>query len=1271
MDFQDEIHLSVISEALWEGKDSGRAAVLIGAGFSRNAEPARINSQKFPLWGDVANAIVEHLYSDPDSREFKKAQEQARSTSGALRLADEFVAAHGRSKLDDLLIQTIRDEDFRPGEIHRRVMELPWRDVFTTNYDTLLERTAIDVFGRKYGLISNIAEIPTARSPRIVKLHGSMPSQRPFILSEEDFRTYPRKFAPFVNLTQQSMMENIFCLFGFSGDDPNFLAWSGWVRDELAEWAPRLYLCGLLDLNDAKRRLLHNRNVTPIDLSPLFPRSDYPDPDVRHRKAIEHLLDYLEAARPPHPLRWHERRPKVRPGNFGKTPTPAAPEGAAESQPEAVPYLNHESIRGSYPGWIIAPASVRDSITGAPLSWRLEELKKLADRDPLTRLEALDNLNWWLDISLQPLWNPIADEVVRALRDVNPFPTILKDWSATIACNAETISLSKQQDRWLSLSLSYLRYLREERRFPEFEEWSKRLEDLTADSPQYRQRLYFERGLSALGNADDEQLEAILSQWEPHDCDPIWAIRRAALQTELGYVDEAHTVVSQALVTLRRSAKGKRDILSQSREGWCMKLLYLLNHGKKEFDDEMYSRFRERWEELNEFRCNPWIDWDYFEAVLDRPSPEFPTETKQVGFAPGAIGVTRHWGTGNIEKLLPAYQLFRLIDEAAAPTAAGSWTSSKKLLVNAAEWFIKHDPVRVPSILCRTLDDDLLKKYFTRYRVAALPQAEINEWRDRCRRILNAAIPRMLRVEKYHMDAISDRAHSQLILSLKVLTRIALRMPLEQLSEIFNETFQLWGTEPTRRSHQFNESLSELLAVVARQMPRPERAKAILDLVTLPVAGVSGRFNLDQVYHDITADIPTERGLISRRSSPERLKALVQSLLSLSKTASKESGAHGRVLRRLYWLYDNGLLTRPEERAFGKVLWSNVTSDSEVPSIRGLNRMACLWCPEPKPGKAAAHLKAFILQKPIPKFSDGIELGDNRLTTLWAATAEYSGQRTTSGCGRVEWTPSELTQIHDSVFEWWNGEGKGQFGKQSHPWHGEVIDGRLKNVLSTLIRVLIPRTNPKSQSASQIVEMVSGIEALDFPNEIVLPALLRLVPDRENEFVERLSQALVSNDEKRLRSSIDGIFFWIQEDIAAKKKQSYYRLPNPPARLLNELAILAAHRRQPGLLLVLDAIRWAIKVFPNLLTAEFIARTTTALGSLRVETTFDSSPSETQFSLEELPSYRVYAARIAVQLHNHSKGRSKVTEDWMNDIQNDPLPEVRKCLEPESEADTE
>lgn len=1266
MDFQDEIHLSVISEALWEGKDAGRAAVLIGAGFSRNAEPARINSQKFPLWGDVAHAIVEHLYSDRASHEYRKAQEQARSTSGALRLADEFVAAHGRSKLDDLLIHTIRDADFRPGEIHRRMMELPWRDVFTTNYDTLLERSAVDVFGRNYGLITNLAEIPTARSPRIIKLHGSMPSQRPFILSEEDFRTYPRKFAPFVNLTQQSMMENIFCMVGFSGDDPNFLAWSGWVRDELAEWAPRLYLCGLLDLNDAKRRLLHDRNVTPIDLSPLFPRNAYPDPDVRHRKAIEFLFDKLEASRPVHPLRWHECSPKVR------LEIPKATGSTTTTPTDQVPYLNQESIRATYPGWIIAPASVRDSFTGWPLSIRLEELKTLGNLDALTRLEVFDNLNWWLDLTLQPLWDPIAEEINRVLRDVNPFPTVLKEWPATVVCDMETTTaLSTLRDRWLSLSLSYLRYLREERRFNDFDEWSERLSELTTDSPQLRQRLHFERALSALGDADDTKLDAILSQWIPHESDPIWAVRKAGLLAELGSIPEAHTLVSQALVALRRSAKSKRDIASQSREGWCMKLLHLLNHSNLKFDDNTDSRFRERWEELNEFRCDPWIDWGYFEAVLDRPSPEFPTTTKQVGFAPGTIGFTHHFRSDTAEKLLPAFQLFRLTEEAATPTRAGNCTSSSKLLLNAAGWFLKHEPLRVPSILCRTLDDGLLNQYFTRYRVATLEQPEIDEWLARCRRILNAAIPTMLRVEKYHTDPISNRAHSQLVFSLKVMARIALRLPLEQLIEIFSETLRFWGSEPARRSHQFSESLSKLLTDLARQMPSNERAKAVLELVTLPVAGSSGRFVLDEVCYDIAAYLPTERGLITRHSSAERLKTLLQSLLSLSKTASEESGTRGRVLRRLYWLYDNGLLTKSEEKAFGKALWSNVKGDSEVPTVRGLNRIACLWCPEPQLGKAAAQLKAFVLKSPVPSFRGGVEMDDNRLTTMWAATAEYPGQKTKSGCGRVEWTPSELAQIHKSVFEWWNDEGKNEFGKNSHPFHHDLVDARLNNILNTLVRVLIPKTAPKSPEAAQIIEIIAGLEELNCHAEAVLPALLRLVPERESEFVERLSQALVSNDEKRIRSSLDGIFFWIREHIAARRMQSYYRLPKPPVRLLNELAIIAAHRRQPGLDQVLGAIRWIVKEFPTMLTPEFIARTTTALGCLRQETTFGSCVATTSFSLDELPTYRLYAARIAVQLHNHPEGRSNVTEDWLNDIQSDPLPDVRACLEAESEADEE
>lgn len=1267
MEFQDEIHLSVIANALWEGKESGRAAVLIGAGLSRNADASHINASKFPMWGDIAHAIVAHLYSDADSYEFQRAQEQARSTSGALRLADEFVAAHGRSKLDDLLIQTIRDGDFIPGEIHRRIMELPWRDVFTTNYDTLLERAATNVFGRNYSLVTNLAEISTARTPRIIKLHGSMPSQRPFILSEEDFRTYQRKFAPFVNLAQQAMMENIFCLVGFSGDDPNFLAWSGWVRDQLAEWAPRLYLCGLLELNDAKRRLLHERNVTPIDLSPLFSRKEY-EPAVRHRRATEYLLDFLEKKRPPNPLRWHDGRPKL-PLNVLNAAPKTDGEADAKNRSSVVPYLNQDEFRNTYPGWVIAPASVRDSITSFPLSARLESLKATADLDPLIRLEILDNLNWWLEISLQPLWDPIANDVNRVLREINPFPNTLIEWPATVTVALEDKSSStKVRQRWLSLALAHLRYLREERRFAAFDEWYQRLIPLTGDSPQHHQRLYYEAGLAALDNADDSRLESILAEWKPHSSDPIWAIRKVGLYTEIGNIAAALTLASEALVLVRRSAKGRNDIVSQSREGWCMKLLHLLNNvDGRQFDYETDSRFRERWEELNELRCNPWIDWGYFEAVLDRPAPEFRTTTKHVGFELGAFRVIRHWGGGNIEKLLPAFQFVRLTEESAMPTGAHRTINSSKILLDAASWFLIHDPIRVPSILCRTFDDGLLGKYFSRYRVATLKQAEIEEWRVRCRRILAETIPKMIRVEKYHMDPNANRAHDQLIMSLNVLKRISMRLSPEQLSEQFSESLLLWGTEPTRRSHVFNDSLSRLLAALVQQMPRAVREKAFVDLATLPIAGEEGRFTLDTVCEDIAAYVADRAPEITRASSPARLKDFVHSLVNLSRTADNESGTRGRLLRRFYWLNVNGLLAKSEARAFCKALWNKVKLD-DVPSIRGLHRIACLWCPEPKFGDAARHLKEFILKGPIPpRLRQGLELDDNRFATLWAATAEYPNQKTESGCARIEWTTGEVTQILDAIVEWWREEGKMSAGKEM-PWMGdEYVNARLNNVLKTLIRVIIPRVDRSGPLLLQIAEVVDGIQALNYPTEIVLPALLHLAPERKNEIVERLSQAFVSNDEKRIVSSLDAVFFWIKEDIAAKKKKSYYRLPTPPVRLLNELAVLASYRRQPGLLLVLDAIRWVIKDFPKLLSNEFIGRTTTALGCLREETAFGSATVSTQFSLEELPTYRFYAARIAVLLHNLPNGRSRVTDDWMRDILNDALPEVRSCLQNDDE----
>ena len=102
-----------------------------------------------------------------------------------------------KGALHQLISQVVRDEDFVPGDMHKRLLSLPWRDVFTTNWDTLLEKTRSLVADRNYSVVQNMNEIPLAAQPRIVKLHGSLSAHFPLIFTEEDYRTYPTRFAPF------------------------------------------------------------------------------------------------------------------------------------------------------------------------------------------------------------------------------------------------------------------------------------------------------------------------------------------------------------------------------------------------------------------------------------------------------------------------------------------------------------------------------------------------------------------------------------------------------------------------------------------------------------------------------------------------------------------------------------------------------------------------------------------------------------------------------------------------------------------------------------------------------------------------------------------------------------------------------------------------------------------------------------------------------------------------------------------------------------------
>ena len=382
--FPDQKYMNHVRDALWSR--AAHASVMIGSGFSRYAQPARPDAGELPLWHELACAMFHKIHPQTSSGCQQSAPISSSDPRGALRLAQEYKDCFGRRSLHLFLQQQIRDGDFNPGEFHRRMLKLPWRDVFTTNWDTLLERTRLSVPERPYSVVHNKDEIPLSAQPRIIKLHGSLDGHYPLIVAEEDYCVYPKRHAPFVNTVQQAMMETVFCLIGFSGNDPNFLEWSTWVQNNLGESAPRIYVAGWLNFTADERDRLQTRNVIAIDLAHHPEAGRWPD-HLRHRYSTDWILRSLEGGYPYDVADWpapatqshREPPPHLKPVEVVTSDSPIeepwsppTSDGAQDGDDSTRELLTTiwPKNRGLYPGWLVAPLEVRRSLISRTGAWQ-------------------------------------------------------------------------------------------------------------------------------------------------------------------------------------------------------------------------------------------------------------------------------------------------------------------------------------------------------------------------------------------------------------------------------------------------------------------------------------------------------------------------------------------------------------------------------------------------------------------------------------------------------------------------------------------------------------------------------------------------------------------------------------------------------------------------------------------------------------------------------------------------------------------------------------
>jgi hypothetical protein len=1289
--FPDQMHIDRIRTALWRGREHGNAAVMVGAGFSLNAKSKFASGGSFPTWSQLSERLVTELYPPTafDAKDRARALAQAGATGGALRIAQEYEAAFGRDALESFLQREIQDDSVEPSELHRLLLSLPWSDILTTNYDTLLERATHDVVDHKYDVVRSIRDIPSAVQPRIVKLHGSFPSVRPFIFTEEDFRTYPHKFAPFVNLAQQSIMENIFCLIGYSGDDPNFLYWTGWVRDNLGASAPMIYLCGLLNLTTARRNMLRDRNVIPIDLSALF---SSPSNSVRnpHAVALEWLLQNLAAGEPPSPLNWpRSNRVKARTSKHGLPEFPSRGPKIVDDAPtwqhgekeflERIPGLlgSLKQARSTYPGWLIAPFQIRDAMWRELADVTLPRVLNLASKIGLPqRLELFSQLNWQLELCLVLLWPQIADIFLDALGKVNPFPDVLELPEAGLqpgGSDGLTLHWPALEMAWVELALAVLRYFRESQDVVLFLEWSERLEKLVPRFPTLLSAIRYQECLLALDRIDHSKVRSILNEWKADDDDPVWLLRKAAVHGELRESAKVKEMSERALVEIRRKiSPGSDDIAMFSREGWAMSLV----RASWWLGDEPQPDFRGRWERLTAYQCNPEVEIDLLKARLTGPKPTAkPKISTSVQFDPGRRSINQRLGGDNLlSLLLPAMQAVRLSEVAGHFGLCGRVALSKNLLIAAAQWLEGDWPTLATSLVLRLAGKDEIDRFFSRHRLAAMPDGDVDELHKQVSEAISfrfAAIetPRMAE----NREQINTDSHA-LSVGMELLSRLMVRFSGPALDSEITRITTFYRALSIRNNLGLASELQSMIERWCQAASRDLMSKHLFSLMSLPMPGVD---SFDVALADHWPEPASSlRGChidSDRSKSNDDWESCIKWLLTNAKKDCRT--VRSRAILRLARLLDINLLTEEERLCFADALWAYRAS-SGLPRDTGLLDYSFLQLPEPTSGDAHDSFRRYYLGLDLPYMSkqaaepDGTTKGRVSVSLgrcswfqeiIGSTRSKWPAQRARN-IG-IDWTTNESKVLFDKIVTWWRAEGK-QLAQNASPIIRNELDGRMFNIV-TVVRIVIgPRCTCGDTLEGEVRSFLYEIEKFGFHIEDALASLPTSLPALKTDLVNRIRRGLVSLDRDEAQSAITAVYEWLHRDDLADGN-------SPPPDLVREIGNVISSRRLPAIEYALDVATRLVINMNDWIDETVVDSLCVGLHYLLEETHYRSLPQDNSVTLpyEEIPDYRRKAARLAAQLMHAGLSNDPVLQQWCDVAERDPLPEVRRAICPQASAD--
>lgn len=936
--------------------------------------------------------------------------------------------------------------------------------------------------------------------------------------------------------------------------------------------------------------------------------------------------------------------------------------------------------RQLYPGWVITPPDNRDTLWVRTREWIEPILLRVPATPPDRALIWLHEMTWRCEKCLVPLWSGYATRIKEVLDRVRPFPELPISTSTQLFPNSENINAydwGGLSEAWIALSLSLLRYHRETLARPEFQELGEQLLLLSRLGPRIAPFVFYQRCLFALERLDYAASTIAIAEWEhTNESDPFWLARRAAIRAEIGDIEVADRETELALRTLREAAgrgrlasSGAVDLYSLSREGWIMALARGIKASRSFSEGRLPTHSLGRWDQLAAVRCNPWVDLETLEILLGGPAPKPPSPVERTRSA----FVFHFSSESSLDRLKPALQAARLLEEAGYPIRAGEMGMGLTLLKRAAEWLSGEYPERALPLLMRLSDDEAVRGFLSDHRVAVFESRTSDSVRAIARTALDQAVTDFLAANSRVRSGAATSAERRAALSLRVLEAFALRLHGADLGDLLNAALTLRGNPRIAQDHALLAPLHDLTSRTFSCMSAQERSRHLLEIVSQPLLGVDYNTLLNRWSQDAALGISWPIDPPDRRVRPQEWEDTIRRLLRYVRQGPET--ARAQAVWRCALLNRTRVLDASEKNQLIALLWDSSDGRyvSELPLIPP---WTILLLPEPEPGRAASALKARILAEPLPKYGNKVEQPDGTLRMQWQvrggiddplasalnATEKPWEKAHERFLPAVTWTLEEIMRLLEIMEAWWKDEGHDlargvavAFTPFATPRFQLMTE-----VLGYVVLPSMPRVSAQFEGADvyeRANALISEMEAEHLSVERALPIRLAIAGAKEG-VASRLRTALVSNDRERYVAAIEAVYLWSVHSASP--------LPLPPEDLVREVGAGVRTRRTPALETALAFSTRLLASSPTRLGDLIVDDVRVGLEYLVEELKY-RNPAEYSGPVpyEDVPRFRLLSARLAGELARRVGTGDPAVHAWVRELANDPLNYVRTWQQPE------